>query len=229
MSSSRENGIYRIFEAVGRGSSLEQALNLSANQLAADIGAPVCKIWVVKRGDICGRCPLADICSNRQMCMHLIAASGASIEDEYPRIPLSALTAPLITRGGTGGLGNGEAWSDKLFGPQRGAQGSESYAIYPLRGAAGIVGLIGVLNHRQFQQEQLTRIKEIGSTAAAAIRVAELGSRCAALSSRLEKRVADTNAPQRERELEEAVAGLTRQVAELQVERESRLQTSAQL
>ncbi|HEY3138496.1 MAG TPA: response regulator [Blastocatellia bacterium] len=231
--SKEENGISRILEEVGRGSSLDRVLNLTADQLAADINAPVCKIWVVKRGDICSRCQLADICSNRQMCMHLIAASGASLEREYPRMPLSAFSAPLITRGGTAGFDNGQA-GDKLFGLQRSAQSSDSYALYPLRGASGIVGLIGVFNHRPFQQEELTRIEEVGFAAAAAIRVAELGSRCAALSSRLEdKSVGMTDsakpAPHRERELEEAVAGLTHQVAELQVERESRVRDSAQL
>lgn len=233
MLTSKENGISRILEEVGRGSSLDRVLNLTADQLAADINAPVCKIWVVKRGDICSHCALADICSNRQMCMHLIAASGASLEREYPRMPLSVFSAPLITRGGTAGFSNGEGPGEKLFGLQRSAQGSDAYALYPLRGASGIVGLIGVFHHRPFQQDELIRIEEVGFAAAAAIRVAELGSRCAALSSRLEKSVAVTGpaqpAPQRERELEEAVAGLTHQVAELQVERESRLRASAQL
>src|SRR6185436_15364882 len=104
MPTSRENRISQIFDEVGRGSSLPHVLGLIADQLAADIGAPTCKIWVVKRGDICDKCPLAESCSNRQMCMHLIAASGAVVDREYPRIPLSAFTAPLITRGGTAGF-----------------------------------------------------------------------------------------------------------------------------
>ena len=87
MPTSRENRISQIFDEVGRGSNLSHALGLIADQLAADIGAPTCTIWVVKRGDICERCPLADSCSNKQMCMHLVAASGAVVEREYPRIP----------------------------------------------------------------------------------------------------------------------------------------------
>ena len=116
MSTSRENRISQIFDEVGRGSSLPHALGLIADQLAADIGAPTCKIWVVKRGDICDHCPLADSCSNRQMCMHLIAASGAVVDREYPRIPLSLFTAPLITRGGTATFSDSETVGDTLFG-----------------------------------------------------------------------------------------------------------------
>ena len=157
MPTSRENRISQIFDEVGRGSSLPHVLGLIADQLAADIGAPTCKIWVVKRGDICDKCPLAESCSNRQMCMHLIAASGAVVDREYPRIPLSAFTAPLITRGGTAGFDDSADAGNTLFGLQRSAPGhnADSYALYPLRGPAGTVGLIGVFNHRRFRQEEL--------------------------------------------------------------------------
>ncbi|MEK6410764.1 MAG: response regulator [Acidobacteriota bacterium] len=236
MPTSRETRISQILDEVGRGSSLTQALGLIADQLAADIGAPTCKIWVVKRGDICDHCPLADSCANRQMCMHLIAASGAVVDREYPRIPLSVFTAPLITRGGTAGFGDAPDAGDKLFGLQRSTPGqsSDSYALYPLRGPSGTVGLIGVFNHRQFRREELRMIEHLAPAAVAAIRVAELQSRCTALRTKLEKDSAAPAAVQqapthRESELEDAVAQLTRQVAQLQVERESSIRSAAQL
>ncbi|HSE38245.1 MAG TPA: ATP-binding protein, partial [Blastocatellia bacterium] len=231
---SRENRISQIFDEVGRGSSLGHALGLIADQLAADIGAPTCKIWVVKRGDICTRCPLADPCSNRQMCMHLVAASGAVVEREYPRIPLSVLTAPLITRGGIADFNDSQGAGDKLFGLQRSSPGQsqDSYALYPLRGVSGTVGLIGVFNQRRFRQQELRMIEDLAPAAVAAIRVAELQSRCAALRTQIEKNggspaTSEQPSTARESELEDAVAQLTRQVAQLQVERESVLKTSA--
>ncbi|HLF85338.1 MAG TPA: response regulator [Blastocatellia bacterium] len=231
---SKENRISQILDEVGRGSSLSQALGLIADQLAADIGAPTCKIWVVKRGDICNRCPLADSCSNRQMCMHLIAASGAVVEREYPRIPLSVFTAPLITRGGIADFSDSQGAGDKLFGLQRSSpsQSSDSYALYPLRGVSGTVGLIGVFNQRRFRQQELRMIEDLAPAAVAAIRVAELQSRCVALRARIDKdggasAAVGQSPTARESELEDAVAQLTRQVAQLQVERESVLKTSA--
>lgn len=233
MQSTKENRISQIFDEVGRGSSLPHALGLIADQLAADIGAPTCKIWVVKRGDICDHCPLADKCSNRQMCMHLVAASGAVVDREYPRIPLSIFTAPLITRGGTAGFSDPSGAGDTLFGLQRSTPGEspDSYALYPLRGSSGTVGLIGVFNHRRFKREELRMIEDLAPAAVAAIRVAELQTRCETLSKRIEKDTApaaDTekiDSP-REHELEDAVAHLTHQVAQLQVERESSLKNA---
>ena len=235
MSTLRENRISQIFDEVGRGSSLGHALGLIADQLAADIGAPTCKIWVVKRGDICDRCPLVESCSNRQMCMHLVAASGAVLEREYPRIPLSVLTPPLITRGGIADFNDPKGAGDRLFGLQRSSQSQsqDSYALYPLRGVSGTVGLIGVFNQRRFRQHELKVIEELAPAAVAAIRVAELQSRVVSLRAQIERNggaPASSGQPatDREVELEDAVAQLTRQVAQLQVERESVLHASAQ-
>src|SRR5262245_52548103 len=235
MPTSRENRINQIFEEVGRGSNLGHALGLIADQLAADIGAPTCKIWVVKRGDICERCPLVESCSNRQMCMHLIAASGAVVEREYPRIPLSVLTPPLITRGGIADFSDPKGAGDRLFGLQRSSpvQTQDSYALYPLRGVSGTVGLIGVFNHRRFRQHELKVIEELAPAAVAAIRVAELQSRCAALRAQIERNggaSATSGQPQADRqvELEEIIAHLSHQTTQLQVERETALQASAQ-
>lgn len=232
----RENRINQIFEEVGRGSNLSHTLGLIADQLAADIGAPTCKIWVVKRGDICDHCPLAGVCSNRQMCMHLIAASGAATEREYPRMPLSVFSAPLITRGGVADFSDSSGLGDKLFGNQRSGPGhaSDSYALYPLRGVSGIVGLIGVFNQRRFKQDELRMIENLAPAAVAAIRVAELQSRSVALRTKREKdtvtSIALHSSPTaRESELEDAVAALTRQVAQLQVERESVFRNAAGL
>lgn len=214
MQTSRESRIRQIFDEVGRGSSLERALDLIAEQVATDIGAPTCKIWVVKRGDICERCALAEVCANRQMCMHLIAVSGAEIDREYPRIPLSVFKAPLITSGGIADFREASPTGEKLFSLQHSKQpdSSDSYALYPLRSASGTIGLIGVFNRRPIRKDELQTIDALASAAVAAIHVAELQSRCDSLKERL-RAATGVSASQaqptsRERELEEALAYL---------------------
>jgi signal transduction histidine kinase/CheY-like chemotaxis protein len=227
MDATRENRMSRIVDEIGRGSSLDHALDLIAEQLATDIGAPTCKIWVVKRGDICERCPLASICTNRDMCMHLMATSGASLEREYPRIPVSLLTAPWISRGGTSDFSDPRGAGDKLFGLQRSTpiRSQDSFALFPLRGSSGTVGLIGVFNHRPFRLEELEAIEDYAPAAVAAVRVAELQSRCESLRARLQKEALNAQSTEpvggRQNELEEGVAQLTHDVAQLRVERDA--------
>ena len=227
MQTAREDRIREIFDEVARGSNLERALALIADHTAAYLGAPTCKIWVVKRGDICERCPLATICPNRQMCMHLAAVSGAVMEKEYPRLPLSLFSASVIGRGGTSDFSDPGGVGEKLFGLQHGAQGDgrDSYALFPLKGVSGTVGLIGIFNHRPIAEVELSWLAQLAPAAVAAIRVAELQSRAALYRQRLEKETAQAStlkqsAAARELELEDAVAQLTLQVAQLQVERE---------
>lgn len=211
MQTSRESRIRQIFDEVGRGSSLERALDLIAEQVATDVGAPTCKIWVVKRGDICERCALADVCSNRQMCMHLAAVSGAEIDREYPRIPLSVFKGPLISNGGISDFREAAETGEKLFSLQHSRQpdSTDSYALYPLRSASGTIGLIGVFNRRPIRRDELLTIDALAPAAVAAIHVAELQSRCDSLKARLRAGGTSPGQPtQRERELEQALTYL---------------------
>jgi signal transduction histidine kinase/DNA-binding response OmpR family regulator len=231
-----ENRIKEIFDEVARGSDLYHALGLIADQIVAETAAPTCKIWVVKRGDMCERCPLAASCTNRQMCMHLAVASGAEVEKEYPRIPLAVLNAAMIARGGVADFSDPRNTGEKLFGLQRNHSNGnlDSYALFPLKGASGTVGLIGVFNHRPLRDEELRKLEEIAPAAVASIRVAEMQARCDSLARKIEKETAATSsiqqaAVERETELEDAVAQLTHLVAQLQVERESIFRTNDEL
>ncbi|MFL6215771.1 MAG: hypothetical protein ACJ74J_17950, partial [Blastocatellia bacterium] len=207
---------------------MDSALGLIADAVVAESGVPMCKIWVVKRGDICDDCPLAESCANRQMCMHLLAASGADITKEFPRVPLAVFNATMIARGGVADFSDPRGAGDKLFGLQRSHRKDalDTFALYPLRGLNGTVGLIGLFHHRPFHQDELRALEELAPAAVAAIRVAELQSRTDSLRARLERETTNLatlqqTADQRAIELEEAVAQLTHLVAQFQVERET--------
>ncbi|HVF90112.1 MAG TPA: response regulator [Blastocatellia bacterium] len=230
-----EDRIREVFDEVARSTDLDRTLNLIAANIAADLGAPTCKIWVVKRGDICEHCGLAKECTNRQMCMHLMAASGAALEKEFPRIPLAILSPALIARGGASDFPGPGAVGEKLFGPQRDPHndGRDSYAVYPLRSASGTVGLIGVFNRRSFERADLERLARFAPAAVTAIRLAEMKSKYDSIKTRLDKDTTQLSAArqvasERESELEDAVAQLTHRVAQLQVERDPLLRSLEQ-
>jgi chromosome segregation ATPase len=129
--------------------------------------------------------------------MHLAAVSGAAREKEYQRIPLSIFNAAMISRGGASDFSEQAGAGFKLFGLQHGAnaESRDSYAISPLRGATGIVGLIGIFNHRPVEEAEVHSLARFSPLVVAAIRVAELQTRC------------DTFRGQHERQIEKA-AGL---------------------
>src|SRR5688500_17222054 len=116
MQTPKEIKLSDILDEIARGSHLDQALHMIAQKATVDLKAQASRIWVVKHGDICERCPLASICTNRQMCLHLAAAGGAVMEREYPRIPLSVLNTSLIVRGGVSDFTDNNGAGEKLFG-----------------------------------------------------------------------------------------------------------------
>jgi len=211
MSASVIDRTSRIFDEIARGLNLDRTLGLIATQVAAELGAPTCKIWVVKRGDICERCPLASVCTNREICMHLAAVSGAAREKEYPRIPLSIFNAAMISRGGASDFTETTGAGFKLFGLQHGAndENRDSFAISPLRGATGIVGLIGIFNHRPVEEAEVRALTRFSPLVVAAIRVAELQSRCDTFRAQHEKQLEkSTGLEVRLQMLEQANTGL---------------------
>lgn len=217
MQTSKNIQLSDILDEIARGSSLDQSLNLIAQKAITDLKASTCKIWVVKHGDICEQCPLASICSNRQMCLHLASTSGSSIEQEYPRIPISVLNTSLIVRGGIADFKDSNPASEKLFGVQQSEhpETANSYALYPLRGISGTVGLIGVFNHRLIEKSELQMLAQLSPAAVAAIRVAELQARCDSLRYQMEKGLTDS-AQTAAKQLEEKNAQLKAQIGQLQ-------------
>ncbi|HEY7911125.1 MAG TPA: response regulator [Blastocatellia bacterium] len=235
MQTARETRIRAILDEVVRGNSLSHTLTLIADEITASLGAPVCKIWVVKRGDICQRCPMAGTCTNQNMCLHLTAVSGANRDGEHPRMPLSAFAPAMISRAGVYRFDDPVATGEFLFGLQRGlySEGNDSYMLFPLRGPTGTVGLVGLFDHRSIPSDDIHAVAEIAPAAVAAIRIAELQSRCDSLRARLDKEPTSPVEPQaaaspRESELEDAVAQLTHMVAQLQVERETLIRTAGE-
>jgi signal transduction histidine kinase/DNA-binding response OmpR family regulator len=218
-----------ILDEIARGSSLDQSLGLITQKAIADLQALTCKIWVVKHGDICEQCPLADICQNRQMCLHLAASNDSPIEKEYPRIPISALNTSLIVRGGISDFKDGNQAGEKLFGLQQkqNADSANSYALYPLRGISGTVGLIGIFNNRLIEKNELQVLAQLSPAAVAAIRVAELQARCDALRYQVEKSSPDAahSDTALAKQLQEANAQLKNQIEHLLGERDALLQT----
>jgi signal transduction histidine kinase/DNA-binding response OmpR family regulator len=150
-------------------------------------------------------------------------------------MPLSAFAPSMISRGGVYQFDEPAATGEFLFGLQRRdyAEGSDSYLLFPLRGPTGTVGLVGLFDHRSIPGDDIDTVAEIAPAAVAAIRIAELQSRCDSLRARLDKESissveSQATASNREGELEDAVAQLTHMVAQLQVERETLIRTAGE-
>lgn len=73
-------------------------INLVVNRVASRPHVALARIWLKRPGDICSECRLADDCKSREICLHLVASAGRSLNGEnwnrlngkFRRFPMGA-------------------------------------------------------------------------------------------------------------------------------------------
>lgn len=178
----------RLRAALGRvaaGAPLDEALRAITEAVTERFGALSVKVWLVKTGDVCATCSLAQTCENRDMCLHLKAWTGGA--SEPARVPLVVFRDRVTSRGGGARIAESTAGA-LLFGRERDLHsGADAFATIPLKGPTGVLGLIGMLATEPVSLSDLDALRGYADTAAVAIRIADLSSRCQRASLRIEE------------------------------------------
>ncbi|MCP4693789.1 MAG: AAA domain-containing protein [Desulfobacterales bacterium] len=84
-----------------------------ADHMARRPHVALVRVWVVRPGDDCDRCPARDRCPTRTSCLHLAASGGAALSMDESRgkiAPLQLVRLPL----GMGGIGRAAAAGKSL-------------------------------------------------------------------------------------------------------------------
>ena len=63
--------------------SISALLNLIVRKLSRIRHVALARIWLIRPGDICGECHMAEECPNRTECLHLVASAGRSVIEPY--------------------------------------------------------------------------------------------------------------------------------------------------
>lgn len=172
-----DTSLRAILGAIAAGAALDETLLEIAGVVVDRLGVGSCKIWLVKQGDLCATCALAESCPDRTNCLHL-KASSPGIGVEMPRVPLVVFRDRTAARGGSGRVGDGGAAGRLLFGADEVAlAGGDAYTLVPLKGPAGVVGLLGVLRDTPLLGGEADALRGLADAAVVAIRIADLTSR----------------------------------------------------
>ena len=60
---------------------LSELLRLLVTRIGASSRVALARIWLIRPGDICVKCPMRSECPNQEKCLHLVASAGRSITD----------------------------------------------------------------------------------------------------------------------------------------------------
>src|SRR5512135_143374 len=64
---------------------LGKLLRLLVERTAESDRVALARVWLVRPGDICPRCPMRAVCPDRERCLHLVASAGRSVADPAAR------------------------------------------------------------------------------------------------------------------------------------------------
>lgn len=164
---------------MGRERSVASLLRLIVSRLAGFPDAALARIWLTGVGDVCDSCPMADVCPDRTVCLHLTASAGASLSGDswtglagrFRRFPLGvrkvgriaeraeAIEVPDVQEDGT--------WlADPDWARVEGVRG---FAGQPLLHRGEVLGVLGVFLRARLDGERIHWLRMIADHAAAAI------------------------------------------------------------
>jgi transcriptional regulator with GAF, ATPase, and Fis domain len=69
---------------IGQQRSLEAVLRVVVDRLAGEEHIAMARIWLIRPGGDCSRCPMPDACSDQDRCLHLVASAGHSLNKGAP-------------------------------------------------------------------------------------------------------------------------------------------------
>ncbi|MCB9867860.1 MAG: sigma 54-interacting transcriptional regulator [Phycisphaerales bacterium] len=69
---------------IGQQGSLDAVLRVVVERLADEEHIALARIWLIRAGGVCARCPLPEVCQDQARCLHLVASAGRSVSGDAP-------------------------------------------------------------------------------------------------------------------------------------------------
>ena len=173
----RGESLERIALEMTSSLSLTEVLESITMGLVDDFDAAFARIWLLRPGDLCDTCIMADVCTNRDSCLHLTASAGMynRIDGEHRRVPVGVLKIGSIAQTGE------SLSSNDLMGDERVPNkawlkqaGLHSFSGHPLVFREETLGVLALFSRRQMSQDEFARIGVFANQASVAIKSAQL-------------------------------------------------------
>jgi PAS domain S-box-containing protein len=155
--------ISQVYSKLFACQTAEQVSGALTATLVEQFDAYFARVWLVRPGDLCGSCPHASICVNREACLHLISSAGAytNVAGSHQRVPLGAYKIGLIAQGCGKTISN-QVQSDPRVHNHAWAMehGLRSFAGFPLSHNGQILGVMAMFS-RQVLSDRLLETLDI--------------------------------------------------------------------
>ncbi|MFC1718049.1 ATP-binding protein [Candidatus Poribacteria bacterium] len=170
---------------------LSDVLSTTMETLKTTFDAVFARVWLVGDGDLCDECIHADICTDKERCLHLKVTVGIYAKDEeYLRVPLGSLRVGQIAESGRPYMTNDlttDEWMHNAEWMQR--RWIVSFAGSPLLIGGELLGVLALFRRSPMSNEEFVILGSFANRAAMAIQNARLHSEVTELNLNLEQKV----------------------------------------
>lgn len=157
------------------------------------------RIWLVKEGDVCSSCTMADECQRHDKCLHLVASAGVSrhdssadwnrIDGKFSRFPMGVRKVGHIAATGepvvVESIADDAKWiADPQWASREGING---FAGQPMKFHDEILGVLAIFTKTKIRQPALDTLNVITNHSATALTNARAFEKIEELTKRLEK------------------------------------------
>ncbi|MBX3278389.1 MAG: sigma 54-interacting transcriptional regulator [Acidobacteria bacterium] len=182
--------LQKVALALAESQTLDSVLQIIVRSLAAQSDVALARVWLKRPGDSCAMCSLKSSCPDQDVCLHLAASAGNTlnpdlqertapnswtrIDGDYRRIPLNG----RLEIGHIGGTGRpaliqfqNEAGKKEWINEREWveAQRVSSFAGQPLVFKGEILGVLGLFNRAHITDEEFAWLRTFADSAALAI------------------------------------------------------------
>ncbi|MDQ1318035.1 MAG: hypothetical protein QG588_1691 [Candidatus Poribacteria bacterium] len=179
---------------------LQDVLNIVVETLKNTFNASFARVWLIGDDDLCSLVPPsnertdcihADICQNKEKCLHLkVTVGGYAKDEEYLRIPIGALRVGRIAEERKPSMTNDLASDEHIHNLEwLQSEGLVSFAGYPLLIGNELLGVIAIFSQRPISSEEFKMLGSFANRTSMAIQNATLHSEITELNLNLEQNV----------------------------------------
>jgi len=176
---------YRAFKglllAMGRVRRVEDLLALVVARLVERPSVALARLWLVRPGDICDRCHMADECPDRARCLHLVASAGqprtatdedwSRLDGHFRRFPLGARMVGHVAATGEpieiADVAASPEWFARTEWVER--EGIRGFGGQPLQFEDDVLGVLAVFSRVPMEHDAFEWMRMIADHAAGAI------------------------------------------------------------
>ncbi|WP_051141953.1 sigma-54-dependent Fis family transcriptional regulator [Paucidesulfovibrio longus] len=190
--------IQSLLLAMGEQRSTEALFSLVVDRLSAFGEVSLVRIWLIKEGDICSSCLMADECPSRELCLHLVASAGHSSCDEtldwsrldgkFKRFPMGVRKVGHIGATGQPVVVESIPEDSKWIAHPEWAreEGINGFAGQPMRFHGEILGVLAIFTKTRIDKPALDILQILANHAATALVNARAFEQIETLKGRLE-------------------------------------------